>query len=75
MHYTDAQLTRFNVADLINDYRTTHEHFAGGDMGKWHDTDAMVALCEYAYQCKQKAIAIFKNRHSARIGKYGESVI
>lgn len=72
--YTNQQLTRFNVSDLINDYRATHRDFATGDMGKWHDTAAMVGLCEYAYTCKQRAIAIFKNRHNSRIGPYGESI-
>ena len=72
MKYTDQQLVRHSVADLINDWRVNAEHFASGDMVKYHDTAAMVALCEYAYECRQKAIAIFKNRHNARIGKYGE---
>lgn len=73
-HYTDQQLTAFNIRDLISDYRSTHEHFASGEMVKYHDTAAMVALCEYAYDCKQKAIALFHRRHGARIGKYGESI-
>lgn len=72
MKYTDQQLVRHSVSDLINDWRANAEHFASGDMVKYHDADAMVALCEYAYDCREKAIAIFKNRHSAKIGRYGE---
>ena len=72
MKYTDQQLVRHSVADLINDYRSTHRDFASGEMVRYHDTAAMVSLCEYAYDCKQKAIAIFKHRHSARIGRFGQ---
>lgn len=75
MHYTDQQLAMMSVRDLINDFRATHKHFASGEMVKYHDTAAMVKLCEYAYECKQRAIAIFKNRHGTRVGKFGQVIL
>ena len=74
MKYTEGRLVRASVADLINDYKATHRDFASGGMVKYHDTKAMVALCEYAFECKQRAIRIFKNRHGAKVGKFGEIV-
>ena len=71
-HYSDAQLVRFSIRDLINDYRSTHSDFASGEMVKYHDTRAMVALCDYAYMCKQRALNLFRNRHGAKVDRFGQ---
>lgn len=75
MKYTDQQLHSMNVRDLINDYRSTVADLQSGEAAKFHDGYQLARLAEYAEQCKQRAIALFKARHRATIGQFGQSII
>ena len=72
--YTDQQLIMHTIHDLINDYRCVHRDIASGDMTKYHDSNELARLCDYAYDCKIRALKIFRNRHCSRIGKYGQVI-
>lgn len=74
MRPQDSTLIRDNIRDLISDYRATCRDLATGDAVKYHDTRALVGLAEYAAECREKAFRIFRSRHTAKIGKFGETI-
>lgn len=74
MRPSNFSLLRASIADLINDYRATHSDFASGEMPRYHDTQAMADLAEYAYRCKCQAIELFRKRHSAEPNRYGSFI-
>lgn len=63
MHYSKQQMIRFQICDLITDYRCAvrDSHING--------------MHEYGLTCKRRAIELFRKRHSATIGKYGQAQI
>lgn len=68
-HYTDAQLTRAIVRDLVNDYRTTLEHIASGAIAK-HGGD-VEKMRAYAEKCRQDVGKLFKHRRAIRLNQWG----
>lgn len=72
MKYTEQQLARAYIRDLINDYRCTHRDLSDGSAVKYHSVQAMADLAEYAYKCRQDAIALFRNRHGVRPDRFGQ---
>ena len=69
--YSDPQLAHASIRDLINDYRCTTRDLADFSAVKYHSVQAMADLAEYAYKCREQAIALFHNRHGARPNRYG----
>jgi len=64
-HYTQKQLLKFSIKDLIADIRFSDKLFAEG-MKKNNDE------YEYYNECRQKVCSLFANRNGKlRFDKYG----
>ncbi len=71
MKPTTVSLLRAQVADQIADYRFSLRRLAEGEMS---NAD-MKAEEDYAKRCIGNVRRIFKSRHTAKIGVFGEVVL
>lgn len=68
---TTKSLLRHSVADQIADYRFSIRRLAEGEMS---NAD-MKAEEDYARKCITNVRRIFKGRHTAKIGRFGDVVL